>query len=63
MAGDIVVYKKNGVITHYAVVTMVDANGNITEIESKWGRGQLFKGPVDAVPADYGAMDGTWRRK
>jgi hypothetical protein len=63
MPGDVVVYTSGGAITHYAVVTMVDAQGNITEVESKWGRGQQFKGPPDKMPANYGTRSADVFRK
>jgi hypothetical protein len=67
--GDILVYKtaatdkKPSVITHYAVVTAVDAQGNITEVESKWGRTPRYKHPPDVVPPSYGSKDGVYRKK
>ena len=54
MVGDIVVYCRNGKITHTGKVTAVDANGNATEITSKWGRLPKFKHPPMTVPGSYG---------
>jgi hypothetical protein len=67
--GDILVYKtaatdkKPSVITHYAIVTAVDAQGNITEVGSKWGRTPRYKHPPDVVPSSYGSRDGVYRNK
>ena len=35
--GDVVVYKKDGKVTHTGVVEAVDRDGNPTRIESKFG--------------------------
>ncbi|MBU0638796.1 MAG: hypothetical protein KKB50_08025 [Planctomycetes bacterium] len=52
--GDLVVYRKDGKITHTGIVTKVDAGGNATEIESKWGRvGRGTHKPGDVHPS-YG---------
>lgn len=49
--GDIVVYRDaDGNITHSGTVTAVDGNGNVTEVESKWGSGGKYKHAVDETP-------------
>jgi hypothetical protein len=54
-AGDIVVYHDgSGNVKHSGVVTKVDANGNPTEIESKWGRAPKYKHAPGTVPPGYG---------
>ncbi len=50
--GDIVVYKKDGKITHSGHVQS-DGNGGI-KIESKWGRGGRYCHSPTAVPSSYG---------
>lgn len=52
--GDIVVYMDANGVTHSGNVTMVDAMGNPTEIESKWGRMAKYKHAPDKVPPGYG---------
>lgn len=51
--GDIVVYKKDGKITHTGLVQQ-SQNGNATKIDSKWGAmGRYIHDPTD-VPNSYG---------
>ena len=53
--GDIVVYKKNGVITHTAVVNAVNpVNGAITSVTSRWGSQGVYTGGLNQMPAAYG---------
>lgn len=56
--GDRIVYyavvNGNLVLTHSGIVTGVDANGNATEITSKWGQGGVYKHHPRDVPASYG---------
>jgi len=54
MVGDVVAYHGGGGnINHTGVVTMVDAGGNATEIESKWGRMPKYKHAPNKVPPIY----------
>lgn len=52
--GDVVVYRKGGVVTHTGVVKQVDADGNPTTIESKFGTLGLYDHAPFDVPAEYG---------
>lgn len=61
--GDVVTYKKNGKITHYAVVCEVDDQGKIKKLRSKWGKGRKYKHGLTNVPAGYGAADQCYRKK
>lgn len=52
--GDVIVYRKDGKVTHTGVVRAVDAQGNPSQIESKFGvLGRYLHEPFD-VPAQYG---------
>lgn len=51
---DIVVYEKDGNITHSGIVTGVDTDGNVTRVESKWGADGLYTHAPNDVPAEYG---------
>jgi hypothetical protein len=55
--GDIVVYRKAGKVTHTGVVTMVDQNGMVTQVLSKWGARGDYKHAPDDVPASYGTFE------
>lgn len=48
LAGDMVLYRLNGILTHAGVV-----RGSL--VESKWGNGSVYKHSVFAVPASYGS--------
>jgi hypothetical protein len=52
--GDIVVYEKSGSVTHSGVVTAVDANGNPTKVESKWGNLGTYEHAPGNVPTHFG---------
>jgi hypothetical protein len=52
--GDVVVYRKDGAVTHTGVVREVDANGNPTLIESKFGTLGLYEHQPFDVPGSYG---------
>jgi hypothetical protein len=60
---DIVTYKKNGKITHYAKVTEVDEQGKIKKLRSKWGRYPLMDHGLTDVPRNYGDPDQVYRKK
>lgn len=51
--GDVLIYGRNGVITHSAVVVEV-SGGTIVRLQSKWGRVNEVKHPVCHVPEIYG---------
>ncbi|MFH1422242.1 MAG: hypothetical protein ABIH42_05965, partial [Planctomycetota bacterium] len=51
--GDLVVYRKDGKITHTEIITKVDENtGEVTEVESKWGRMGRYKHRPEDVPKE-----------
>lgn len=53
--GDVIVYRKEGRVTHTGIVREVDADGNPSLIESKYGvLGRYMHEPFD-IPASYGA--------
>lgn len=58
--GDRLVYRNNGQITHTAVVSAVDKDGNPSRVRSKWGSWGLFEHDpfnvpnVAGTPSDYG---------
>jgi hypothetical protein len=52
--GDIVVYKKDGKITHTGTVLIVDGAGNPSTIQSKWGQRGDYTHLVTQVPPEYG---------
>jgi hypothetical protein len=53
--GDIVVYKKNGSITHTAMVNAVNpVTGAITQVTSRWGSLGIYTGGLNQMPASYG---------
>lgn len=53
--GDVIVYRKDGKVTHTGVVREVDANGNPSLVESKFGiLGRYLHEPFD-IPRQYGA--------
>jgi hypothetical protein len=59
--GDVIMYQKDGVPTHTGKVTAVDADGNPTRVQSKWGSFGLYEhGPFD-VPAIYGEIGAFYR--
>jgi hypothetical protein len=59
--GDAVVYYKDGKPTHTGVVRQVDAQGNPTLVESKFGvLGRYIHEPFD-VPGQYGAPTAFYR--
>lgn len=59
--GDVIVYVKDGAVTHTGVVREVDANGNPSLIESKFGAlGLYLHDPYD-VPGEYGAPEQIFR--
>lgn len=60
--GDVVLYRKDGEATHTGVVRAVDADGNPSQIESKWGAfGRYLHGPLD-VPGIYGEPTAYYRK-
>ncbi|MBI3365984.1 MAG: hypothetical protein HY033_13905 [Ignavibacteriae bacterium] len=61
--GDIVTYKKDGKITHYAVVDEVDNDGKIKKCKSKWGKGYIMKHDINSVPNGYGPADKVYCKK
>jgi hypothetical protein len=59
--GDVILYQKDGVPTHTGKVIAVDADGNPSRVESKWGSFGLYEhGPFD-VPAVYGEIGAFYR--
>lgn len=59
--GDVVVYAFNGVPQHTGVVTAVDADGNPSQVDSKWGAyGRFLHAPAD-VPRLFGEIAGFYR--
>ena len=54
-AGDIIVYRQSDKVTHTGVVREVDANGNPSLIESKFGTLGLYRHEPHDVPAQYGS--------
>jgi hypothetical protein len=56
--GDKVTYTKDGKLTHSAIVTEVDQDGNATRCKSKWGE----LGIHDHHPADVDPTYGTTRQ-
>lgn len=55
--GDIVIYRKNGKVTHSGVVEEVDNDGKVTKVRSKWGsQGEYIHDPKD-VPDSYGTFE------
>ena len=52
--GDVVIYRKNGKITHSGKVTQVNAQGQVTEVEGKWGGMPRVKHAPGYVPQSYG---------
>lgn len=52
--GDVVVYEKNGNVTHTGKVTEVDANGNPTKVEGKWGNLGTYEHAPNNVPTHFG---------
>ncbi|HEY9721313.1 MAG TPA: hypothetical protein V6D47_04825 [Oscillatoriaceae cyanobacterium] len=59
--GDRVVYRLNGEITHTGIVRAVDAGGNPTRVESKWGNWGLFEHGAYDVPNIYGQPTDFYR--
>jgi hypothetical protein len=58
--GDIVIYKKDGAITHSGIVTKVDAAGSVTQVMSKWGPWGVYLHAPNDVPhgqAVFGGVD------
>ena len=53
--GDIVIYRRNGEVTHSGVITAV-SGGKVTRINSKWGRLGLYSHAPQDVPATYGTF-------
>ena len=52
-------YRHNGNITHSGIVTGIDANGNVTEVCSKWGTGYEYRHKPDEVPqGQQGVVNG-----
>lgn len=60
--GDRVVYRLNGQITHTGVVRAVDAGGNPSRVESKWGNWGLFEHGAYDVPSIYGQPTDFYRK-
>jgi hypothetical protein len=52
--GDVVVYEKNGVVTHSGKVTAVDGDGNPTKVEGKWGNMGTYEHAPGNVPNYFG---------
>jgi hypothetical protein len=59
-AGDVVVYKSNGAITHTAVVQSVNANGTANKVTSRWGALGVYTGTLAQMPASYGGPATYW---
>lgn len=59
---DIVVYVKNGELTHSGVITQL-SNNRPTEIRSKWGAWPEVTHPPEKIPSDYGAITYYLRRR
>ena len=57
--GDIVVYRKDGAITHSGTVTAVDDAGKVTQVLSKWGSLGIYKHAPDDVPHGQAAFAGA----
>ena len=56
--GDVAVYKdSNGNITHTGVVREVDENGNVVDVESKWGAYGRYDHKPGDVPPEYGTPE------
>lgn len=53
--GDVVVYAKNGELTHSGVITQL-SNGRPTEVKSKWGAWPEVTHPPERVPGIYGSI-------
>jgi hypothetical protein len=60
-AGDVIVYKKGGIIQHAGGVLKVDTSGSATQILSKWGAWGLYLHPPNCVPSIYGTDLSFWR--
>lgn len=60
--GDVVVYVKNGELTHSGVITQLN-NNRPTEIRSKWGAWPEVVHPPERVPVDYGSITYYLRRR
>lgn len=63
MVDDVLTYKKDGLLTHFAKVTAVDGAGKITALRSKWGDGFLMDHKIKEVLASYGDADRVYRLK
>jgi hypothetical protein len=59
--GDVVVYRKDGVVTHTGVVREVDADGNPSLVESKFGTLGLYEHEPFDIPASYGEPSAFYR--
>ena len=56
--GDIAVYRdSNGDITHTGIVREVDENGNVVDVESKWGAYGRYDHKPGDVPPEYGTPE------
>ncbi len=60
--GDVLIYGRNGTITHSAVVIEI-SGGTIVRLQSKWGRVNEVKHPVSHVPEIYGEPIVLLRRR
>lgn len=60
--GDVVVYVKNGELTHSGVITQL-SNNRPTEIRSKWGAWPEVTHPPERVPDIYGPITYYLRRR
>jgi hypothetical protein len=58
--GDIVVYKKNGSITHTGVVNAVNGAGTVTQVKSRWGSLGTYTHAINTVPSSYGPAVQVW---
>ena len=59
--GDVICYRKNGMITHTGRIVALNAIGEPALVQSKWGDlGEYFHAPL-VVPSSYGAEITYWR--
>lgn len=60
--GDVIMYADaDGVPSHTGRVTKVDADGNPSQVESKWGGYGLYKHAPFDVPESYGHIEAFYR--
>lgn len=51
---DVVIYRKNGKITHSGVIKEINENNAKHVVESKWGNGSLMQHFINEVKSSYG---------